>query len=393
MRILIVHTYYQAPGGEDTVFEQESKLLAENHEVRTITFQNKKGMRGALQTLASFCNIGAARRLKKVLLAFAPDVVHIHNTHYAAGPLVIRTIAASGIPQVMTLHNFRLICPSATLYHEKHTFLNSIQENFPWSAVKRGVMDNSRLKTFVLALNYWFHKKIGTWQLINRYIVLTNFARGLFIRSTLGIPAERFIVKPNFVFPYISRPSDHPVETPYFIYVGRLSEEKGILNLIEVIKNCPYHLKIVGGGPLEEQVRLATADHPNIDYLGFKDRKTIAGLIAKAEALLVPSVWFEGMPMTILESFAVGTPVLCSDIGGLPELVIPEKTGLLFDPLDPQDIFAKVVAWSDKTAAEKDEIRQTTKAFYFRNFTPEINKEKLLEVYTQAITDFKKRNV
>lgn len=386
MRILIIHTFYQAPGGEDTVFQQESSLLSREHEVHTLTFQNKKGWRGALQTIGSFWNIFAAQRVKKSIHAFKPDIVHLHNTHYASGPLLIRTIAKLGIPQVMTLHNFRLLCPSATLYHHNHLFLDSLHEEFPWTAVRQKAFNNSTVKTFLLALNYWLHRRMGTWKKVNRYINLSSFAKSIFAESTLSISTEKFAVKPNFVFPATI---GSEISQSYFIYVGRLSDEKGILQLIESVKGTRLELRIIGGGPLEEDIVKSISGHSNISYLGFKSRAEILPLVAAAQALIVPSICFEGMPITILEAYSVGTAVLCSKLGPLPELIIPQRTGQTFDPHNNKEITACLTQWNAKPADEKDEIRKTCLAYYFSKFTPEINESELLAIYKDAIEDKK----
>lgn len=382
MRILIIHTFYQAPGGEDAVFQQESELLSQDNQVHTLTFQNRKSLLGALQTACSIWNILAANKLKKAIRHFKPDIIHLHNTHYAAGPILIRTIAKQGVPQVMTLHNFRLLCPSATLYHHNHLFLDSLKQDFPWTAIREKAVNNSAIKTFVLAFNYWFHRKIGTWKKVNRYINLSTFARSIFADSTLDVPSEKFVVKPNFVFPSTLR---QPVPQDYFIYVGRLSEEKGIINLIEAFKMTPLQLRIIGAGPLEYQVTESIKNQANIQYLGFRPRHEILPLIASAQALVVPSICFEGMPITILEAYSVGTPVLSSILGPLPEMIIPDKTGNTFDPQNRDEIVHCLKQWDAKATTEKDEIRKTCKAYYFSNFTPAINKEKLLAIYKDAI--------
>lgn len=384
MRILIIHTFYQNPGGEDTVFQQESKLLAMDNEVALLTFQNKKGWRGALQTLSSFWNVSASNRVKRTIKEFKPEVVHIHNTHYASGPIILRAVHQMGIPLVMTLHNFRLLCPSAILYHDKALFLSSLQESFPWTAIKLGVMDNSVIKTFVLALNYWFHRKIGTWERVDRYIALSSFAKNLFINSTLNVQARKFSIKPNFTFPIDKYNATY---ADYFIYIGRLTEEKGVLDLLEAFSRISDKILIIGDGELKQEVLDAASKNENIKYLGFKSRDEIIPLVEKAAALIVPSIWFEGMPMTILEAFSVGTPVLGSNIGALQELIIPNKTGLLFSPQNVDSMLKTVRQWKDYNSEEKFNIRQTTKEFYFSNFTPEENKEKLLHIYHEAIHD------
>ncbi len=389
MRILIIHTFYQGPGGEDTVFKQESELLAIDHDVETLTFQNKKGWKGALQTLFSFWNIAAAYRVRKCINNFKPQVVHIHNTHYASGPIILRTIHKLGVPLIMTLHNFRILCPSAILYHGHQLFLSSLKENFPWTAIKKKVLDGSTVKTFVLALNYWFHRRIGTWNMVDRYIALSSFAKKLFIDSTLHVPAQKFTIKPNFTFP-IKDTID--AQEDYFIYIGRLTEEKGIVNLLKAFSKTDSKIIIIGDGPLKQTVVDTANRHANIKYMGFRTRDEILPLVEKAEALLVPSVWFEGMPMTILEAFSVGTPVIGSDIGALSELIIPDKTGLLFNPQSVDNMLKTVQQWKNYSIKEKYNIRQTTKEFYFSNFTPEENKKKLLEIYNEAIEDNIKRS-
>ncbi|UIR56287.1 glycosyltransferase [Sphingobacterium sp. SRCM116780] len=387
MRILIIHTFYQNPGGEDTVFQQESELLAIDNDVLTLTFQNKKGWKGALQTLFSFWNLAAAYRVRDTIKEFKPEVIHIHNTHYASGPIILRSIHNMGIPLVMTLHNFRLICPSAILYHDHELFLASIQEKFPWTAVKKKVMDHSTIKTFILALNYWFHRKIGTWNSVNRYITLSSFAKKLFTSSTLTIDPNKFVIKPNFTFPIDM--SSLSFED-YFIYIGRLTEEKGILNLLEAFAKVDYKILIIGDGELKQSVQHAAQQHTNIHYLGFKSREDIIPLVEKAEALIVPSLWFEGMPMTILEAFSVGTPVIGSDIGALSELILPNRTGLLFNPQHVESMLTTLTCWKNYSQQEKFNIRQTTKEFYFSNFTPTENKKQLLQIYQEAIHDKKK---
>lgn len=389
MRILIIHTFYQGPGGEDTVFKQESELLALDHDVETLTFQNKKGWKGALQTLFSFWNIVAAYRVRKRIKNFKPQVVHIHNTHYASGPIILRTIHKVGIPLIMTLHNFRILCPSAILYHNHQLFLSSLKEDFPWTAVKNKVMDGSAVKTFVLALNYWFHRQIGTWNMVDRYITLSSFAKKIFVDSTLHVPEQKFTIKPNFTFPIEGTVGNNE---DYFVYLGRLTEEKGILNLLKVFSQIDSKIIIIGDGSLKQEVIDATRNHPNIKYLGFRSRDEILPMVEKAEALLVPSLWFEGMPMTILEAFSVGTPVIGSDIGALSEMIIPNKTGLLFNPQSVDNMLITVQQWKNYSIQEKYNIRQTTKEFYFSNFTPEENKKKLLDIYDEAIRDKTKRS-
>src|SRR5690606_9663443 len=177
MRIFIIHNFYQHAGGEDMVFRQEVQELKRHHTVETLTFRNKKGWRGLWQFLAYPWNLSAQRKVKKQLQHFNPDIVHIHNFHYASGPALIRTIKKRRIPVVMTLHNFRMLCPSATLFFRDRLYLDSIGTNFPWKAVRLKVLENSFVKTFGTAFTYFSHRKLGTFQLVDRFLTLSAFSR------------------------------------------------------------------------------------------------------------------------------------------------------------------------------------------------------------------------
>ncbi|UZJ66071.1 glycosyltransferase [Sphingobacterium sp. KU25419] len=178
---------------------------------------------------------------------------------------------------------------------------------------------------------------------------LSGFAKNIFIHSTLPVDAQKFVIKPNFTFPIEGLIS--PAED-YFIYMGRLTEEKGILNLLEVFSKTDIRILIIGDGTLRQEVIDAAQKNSNINYLGFKSHDEIIPLVEKAEALIVPSLWFEGMPMTILEAFSVGTPVIGSDIGALSELIIPNKTGLLFNPQDVDNMLITLQQWKNYSPQE-----------------------------------------
>lgn len=198
MKVLIVYTLNTIEEPEDAVFYQETELLGQLEEVKVLKIYNKAGWRGVIQFVLSIWNIAVAKKLKNLIKEFNPDIIHVHNTHFAIGPIVIRVAKEAEIPIVLTLHNYRLLCPSATLLFNGNTFINSVNASFPWKAIKNKVYRNSLILTFWLAFVIWFHKKIGTWQMVNRYIVLTDFAKYLFVNSSFGVPENKFSVKSNF---------------------------------------------------------------------------------------------------------------------------------------------------------------------------------------------------
>jgi glycosyltransferase involved in cell wall biosynthesis len=353
VRILIVHNYYQDTGGEDAVFHQEVEALQVNHTVETLTFKNRKGLKGLIQYLLYPYNIWAAFRLRKKVKDFHPEIIHIHNTHYASGPIVFRTAQRLKIPVVFTLHNYRLLCPSALLFFEGKMYMNSIGTGFPWDAVKRGVLDHSILKTFLTAFAYKLHSVLGTWKKIDAYLPLTAYTKNLMLKSKLGINPEKIIVKPNFISNTKQLELNTPNSPSYFIYIGRLSEEKGFSQLINAF-NYPegQALKIVGDGPLK--VLLNNLKNPNIEYLGFQKKENVYALIHNATAVIIPSICLEGFPMTLLEAFINKKAVMVSQIIAASEIIRDSENGYLIDPFDFRKDLKRVQEDSSKEMVGKN---------------------------------------
>lgn len=384
MRILIVHNQYQHIGGEDFVMGQEMEALRRNHEVELYTVRNVKGTKGYLQYLLYPWNWQEVKKIKAKIEEYKPDIIHIHNMHYALGPLFIRQIKKLKIPMVMTLHNFRLICPSATLFYDGNIYLKSIDQSFPWDAVKKKVLEHSYIKTFWTAFTYWFHRERGTFKAIDKYIVLSEFSKAIFKKSKFDISMEKFVVKPNFV--KVNEVTNQ-YENDYFVYVGRLSEEKGIIPMLHAWKSTNYKLKIFGTGPLQKEVELIVSGNPNIQYFGFKDKQTISNYVASASAVIVPSVCYESMPLSVLEAFALGTPVLASSIGILNEMVVPLHTGLLFDPHNHSNVVRTLAQWKALPVDKLLEIKANCRKEYSEKYTQTIVMNKLEEIYSELLAN------
>lgn len=379
MKILLIHTYYTIRGGEDVVFEQEGHLLSQDNEVETLALYNKSGIKGFFQFLFSIWNIFSARKLEKKIKQFTPELVHFHNLHFAGGPLLIRVVKKSGIPIVMTLHNYRLLCPSAILLHNAKIFTDSLRSNFPWKAIKYRVYRNSYAQTFWLAFVNWFHKRIGTWRSVNTFIMLTEFAKKRFIDSSFDLSKDKFAVKPNFITN--ENIQEKMERNDDFLFIGRLSEEKGIDILLKTFENSKFKVKIVGDGPLAEQVKTYCQRNSNIQYLGRLPYSQIAALLQKCSVLLFPSIWYEGMPMTIIEAFSTSTPVICSNLGAMSEMIIDGHNGLFFEVGSIRSLQEKMDEWAKKTDDEKKQMRKNAYAAYKSKYTPEINKIQLERIY------------
>lgn len=353
--------------------------MEQSAEVQSLTFRNRSGLAGAVQFLLSIWNGFAGGRLRRRIRQFQPDVIHLHNWHFAIGPIAIRAAKKSRVPVVMTMHNYRLLCPSATLSHRGQLFTDSIRASFPWKAVRHKVYRQSGWQTFWLAFVIWFHKRVGTWRQVDRYIALTEFSRSVFADAALNIPLEKWVVKPNFTHPL----QDSPEHTPSggFLYIGRLSEEKGIRVLLEAFRQAEGVLEIGGEGPLLDEVLRAGKDNARITYIGKLDKQQVGRAMMEHEALIFPSTWYEGMPMTILEAFAAGLPVIASELGAMASMIRHGYNGLLFEAGNATDLLDKLHYWTTLTDTQKDGYRSNARATFLENYSPETNREQLLAIY------------
>ena len=376
MKILFIHCTYQQSGGEDTVVREEMKLLrSKGVDVSLLSFDNEGGWRSLVQLPF---NLTAYRRTKKKIAEERPDVVHIHNLHFGASPSVIRAVRSSGVPMVMTLHNYRLLCPSAVLFHDGALFTDSLEQGFPWTAVRKGVYRGSKALTAWLALAQALHRRLGTWQMPDRYIALTPHARKLFLSSRLGIDENKIVVKPNFS---TLEPAEQSQRQEHFLYAGRLTEEKGLRMMLRVFAMNRWPLRIAGSGPLAEEVATYARSFPHITYLGALQPRELAAELGSATALIFPSLWFEGMPLTIIEAFACGTPVIASKLGAMESMIRPGANGLHFEPGDEDALIAAVMQWQGLNTSQQQQYREQALASYHELYSPEKNASQLLALY------------
>ncbi|MGN6181006.1 MAG: glycosyltransferase family 4 protein [Mucilaginibacter sp.] len=382
MRILIVHTLYKVKGGEDSVVYNEAELLrSAGHVVDLLIFSNSKNT--LLKVLQMPFNLSSYRRALQRIHEFKPEIIHVHNLHFAGSPAVLYAAKKVRVPVVMTLHNYRLLCPSGTLFFRERLFARSVNQLFPVEAVKKGVYQNSKLITFWLAFSGMLHQLAGTWEIPGKYVILGDNTRSLFADSKLKRITDRMMVKPNFCF---GDTINQHTKDGYYVYVGRLSAEKGINVLLGAFGNSGKRLKIAGSGPMEAQVNQAAAKCPEIEFCGPQSPDEVRKLIAGAKALIFPSIWFETFGMVIIEAFSCGVPVIASAIGEAKHLVADNVNGLLFAPGDENDLLAKLEyfeALDDNALAKFSQ--QALKA-YQENYTPELNLKKLHYVYNAALS-------
>ncbi|MCU0384407.1 MAG: glycosyltransferase [Flavihumibacter sp.] len=381
MKILVIHTRYVEKGGEDSLVDLEINLLRQEHEVELLQFQNKSGWRGLIQFLFSIWNPAAGKKVRRKILDFRPDLVHVHNWHFAAGPIVFHAVAKQGIPIVATLHNYRILCPSATLFHHEKLFFESLKNGFPWRAVQKKTYRNSILLSFWLSLILYFHRKIGTWNFVDSYLVPSASMLPFFEQVPWKFPMNKVIVKPNFTEP---APTSNKEKTN-FLYVGRLSEEKGIRSLLDAFIKTKQPLLIAGDGPLKPLITDATSKYNWIRYAGSLNKPKVNDELTAASALIVPSIWQEPFGMVIIESFAHGTPVIAANIGAPAHLIQHNFNGLLFEPGNAASIAEAVQQWNKFSIFQKKQMSANAIRTYEEYYTPKKNLQELNRIYQSCM--------
>jgi glycosyltransferase involved in cell wall biosynthesis len=387
MRILTIHNSYQQTGGEDTVFVAEASLLRQyGHEV--VEYHQDNGRictlsrhRVAMQTIWSQ---PAYTELRQLVRDVQPDVTHVHNTFVLISPSAYYASKGAGVPVVQTLHNYRLLCPAATLFRNGRVCEECLGITPPWPAVLHACYRHSHAQSAVTTTMLTFHRWLKTWQeRVDLYIALTEFARRKFIRG--GLPADKIVVKPNFVFP---DPGKREGAGNYALYVGRLSAEKGVHTLLKAWGQLRgISLRVAGDGPLLEEATMMVRRHglKDITLMGRVPPRDVLASMKGAKLLIFPSEWYEGLPMTLIEAFACGLPVIASRLGAMAEMVDEGHTGLLFRPGDPEDLAAKV-RWAVEHPEAMDLMGAHARHVYEEKYTSDLNYHMLINIYRTAIS-------
>jgi glycosyltransferase involved in cell wall biosynthesis len=391
MKVLVVHNHYQQAGGESEVFAAESALLEQRgHDVYRYTMHNDAAdkMGRAALAKATIWNKAAYRELRGLIRREQPAVVHFHNTFPLISPAAYHAAHAEGAPVVQTLHNYRLLCDNALLFREGRPCEDCLGKAVPWPGVVHACYRGSRPASGVVAVMLTTHRALGTWTgSVDTYVALTDFARRKFIQG--GLPAEKIVVKPNFLY---DDPGTGAGRGDYLLFVGRLSREKGIDTLLTAWEHLGEEtsLKIVGDGPMAPEVMEAARRCGRIEWLGKQPKERVIDLMKDARMLVFPSEWYEGFPMVIVEAYAVGLPVLASDLGSMSSLISHGRTGLHFRPGDPGDL-AMNVAWVAKRPTLLQQMRSEARAAFEAEYTATRNYHALMQIYRTAAEGMKAR--
>lgn len=380
LRILFAHNAYQQRGGEDSVVDDEIRLLREHgHEVELYRRDNHdiESMGKLAAARDTLWSVRTQHEVEAVLSRFRPDVIHTHNTFPLISPSLYWAAAKRHVPVVQTLHNFRLLCPQAMLLREGKVCEDCVGK-LPWRGVARRCYRGSLPQSAALAGMLVLHRGLGTYtNKVTRYIALNDFCREVFVRG--GLPANRLSVKPNFV----ADPGFSSSTRKGFLYVGRLSAEKGIATLAAAFAASPGQMcEVIGTGPVEGEIgRLQ-----NVKMAGWQEGAYITDRMKDSLALVMPSLWYENFPRTLVEAFACGLPVIASRLGAMAALIQDGKTGLLFEPGNAEDLAAKT-AWAQAHPDEMRGMGEAARREYETKYTPQRNLDTLLAIYHEAMAD------
>lgn len=392
MKILIIHNRYKDRTGEDAVFDSETQLLKDrNHEVHIWTVDNRDIKSSSILekiaiAKATVWSSKAYRQAFEKLRELAPDIVHVHNTLPLLSPAIFHACNKARIPVVHTLHNYRLVCPSNTLFRDGKicekcttgTLLNS---------VRHACYRNSYVQTAAVATMLQYHRWVGTWRSrIDGYIALSEFQK--LKLKCLNIPDGKIYLKPNFLEKFHSQTDTFKFGL-YYLFVGRLIDEKGIELLLESYQNTntKYPLVIIGPGHLSSMVDSAAKKDPRIRYIGSQSKVEVLDWMKNAIALLFPSVWSECSPMTVLESLSCSLPVVCSDLGALPDMIRHQKTGYICSPITVKSL-TNAIHWIESNSQAwlslKKNLAESISPVYFRDF----NYIHLIKIYSSVIEKY-----
>jgi glycosyltransferase involved in cell wall biosynthesis len=324
------------------------------------------------------------REILGLLRRERPQLVHVHNTFLQISPSIFSACREAGVLVVLSLHNFRLLCPAATFFRDGK-ICEACQESSLWQSIRHACYRQSYGATATIAIMLAVHRKARTWvDGVTTFIALSEFSRRKFTEG--GLPDSKIRVKPNFVSP---DPGEKQGVGDDAVSIGRLSPEKGLRSLLRAWGQlrAPVPLRILGDGPLRGELEQMAYDLKlsKVTFLGHATHAATQSAIKNARFLILPSECYENFPPTIVEAFSCGTPVICSRLGAMQEIVTDGGTGLHFTPGNPEDL-AEKVAWAWDHPRQVTDMGRAARQEYEQKYTAESNYESLMSIYEHANT-------
>ena len=408
MKILLIDVYNYNKGGAETVCFNTGKMLEEHgHKVIYFTlkwnnnnpspyskyFPESKGTRtGVFKQVKNvvnyFYHFEAAKKIEQLIQDEKPDLAHIHLLWGQITPSIFPILKKYHIPILFTVHDYRIVCPAYTFRNGKGQICEECQGKYFYKCFTNSCCKGSKLMSMVMAAEQYFRNKFfNPAQFIDGFIYVSNFAKNIQEKYMPAVKSTPNIILYNFSTSIIQKGKSTPKDK-YFLFFGRLSYEKGLKTLLTAFKDIPEcKLKVVGTGPKEEELKqfVLKTNMQNVDFLGYKQGKELSDLVYNEYFVVVPSEWYENNPMTIIEAYSVGTPVIGAKIGGIPEIVDDGKTGFQFTSTNVEELKAVILKTNNLSNEEYSTISNNTIKFANDNLSPHSYWNKLIGFYSNFL--------
>lgn len=395
MKILIIHNKYKIEGGEDIAVEMDIKLLNKHNHTVLEYFRDNRNIKSIIDKIKVFARIvysvDEREKIKHILEKEKPDIVHVHNIFPLVTPSVYDACYEKKVPVVQTLHNYRIVCVNG-LFLRNGKVCEECLKGSLLSAVKYRCYKNSVLGSVATARMVSHHKMKQTWnKKVDGFIALTDFSKKKFVEY--GLQDNKIYTKSNYIPDDANafarkEIEDTEMDEVYAIYVGRLSEEKGISVLLDAWKKIQgWKLKIVGDGPLKEYVVKNSKNNDLVEYLGKKSNIEVHKLLLKAKVFILPSICYEGFPIVVLESFSKGVPIISSNLGSLASIIEHKKNGLLFNVMDTNDLVSKIVELFSDKLLYQNMVNNILKNCS-KQYSEKGNYNQLMSIYTDVLEKY-----
>lgn len=408
MKVLTINAFNYRKGGSETVMFNTGDLLHEHgHEVVHFALRwpenlpdanseyfpaSKETRTGRLRALKNvvnyFYHFEAARNLERLIEKERPDIAQIHLIWGQLSPSVLAVLRRHGIPAVLTVHDYRLVCPAYVFRNGRGEVCEQCRGSRFYKCVTNACCKGSRgLSAMMAAEQYFRNAFFAPAKYLSGLLYVSDFARDIhqrYMPRLASLPSARIY---NFSRDISAAPAPRPADK-YYLYFGRLSAEKGVGTLIEAFAARPdLHLKLVGTGPEEEalRARVASARLANIEFTGYRTGKPLDDLVRGAYFVIVPSEWYENNPLTVIEAYSAGVPVIGSRIGGIPEIVADGLTGFQFDCGDKASLAAAVDRAEALDATAYGAMQRHAIDFAASNFSRDVYYNSLIDFFNRVI--------
>lgn len=405
MKILMLNKFFYIKGGSETYYFSLKKLLEENgHEVIDFSMNDDKNFESKYseffvsgvdynkkQSLFSKIKAGikivysieAKRKLEKLIKKTKPDIAHLHIFQHQLSTSVLDVLKKYNIPIVYTAHDLKMICPNYKMLTHGNICEKCKGEKYI-NCLKNKCIKDSTVKSSIAMIEAYMNKWRGAYNKIDFIITPSQFYRNKFIE--FGVDEKRVTYIPNFLSMEETE-YDKLSENNYLLYFGRLSEEKGILTLVKAMNGIDTTLKILGSGPLKEEIKefIEKEKIENIEMLGFKSGKELNTIIANAKAVILPSEWYENGPYSGIETLKLGVPIIGSDLGGIPELIDDGKNGFIFKHNDEMDLNSKLKQINSLKDDELEMMKKASRDKFESNYTDNQHYAQIIKIYNEAL--------